>query len=250
MSSKQIPRVSSRLRHHILCAPPEIHEASGIVINGRRIKSLVFTTDIAVIRNCDADAVFAVYPFTPQQTISDAIIKHSSRPVFCGIGGGTTHGVRTISLAKDVESQGAMGVVMNAPTGNLNVRLVAQAVDIPVVVTVISEDTDIAARVEAGAAILNVAGGHKTIEIVRTIRTQFPDIPIIATGGPTGESIRQTIAAGANAITFTPPLLQDMFRQTMKQYRDEPFEYDDLGELLPEQQKLWRYVKAHIDSDE
>ena len=68
---------------------------------------------------------------------------------------------------------------------------------------------------KAGAAILNVAGGHKTIDIVRTIRTQFPDIPVIATGGPTGESIWQTIAAGANAITFTPPLLQDMFRQTM-----------------------------------
>ena len=35
------------------------------------------TTDLAIIRNCDADAVFAVYPFTPQQAISDAIIKAS-----------------------------------------------------------------------------------------------------------------------------------------------------------------------------
>ncbi len=234
MSSKQIPNVSSRLRHNILCAPPEIRQASGIVINGRRIKSLIFTTDIAVIRNCDADAVFAVYPFTPQQTISDAIIKHCSRPVFCGIGGGTTYGARTISLAKDVESQGAMGVVMNAPMSNLNLQLVAQAVDIPVVVTVISEETDIAARVKAGASILNVAGGHKTIDIVRSIRAQFPDIPIIATGGPTAESILQTIAAGANAITFTPPSVQEMFRQVMKHYREEPFMNDDTRELAEE----------------
>ena len=62
-----IPRVQSNLRHGILEMPKAIYEASGIVINGRRIKSLVFTTDLAIIRNCDADAVFAVYPFTPQQ---------------------------------------------------------------------------------------------------------------------------------------------------------------------------------------
>ena len=249
MSNKAIPRVSSRLRHNILCLPSEIREASGIVINGRRIKSLIFTTDIAVIRNCDADAVFAVYPFTPQQTISEAIIKHCSRPVFCGIGGGTTHGIRTITLAKDAESQGAMGVVMNAPTSNLNLQLVSRAIDIPIVVTVISEDTDFAARIESGASILNVAGGHKTIDIVRNIRRQFPDIPIIATGGPTTESIHQTIQAGANAITFTPPSLQEMFRQVMEQYREEPFTNNDLAELVPEQQKLLRFLKAYIDLD-
>lgn len=68
----QTPTVDSSLRH-ILRMPRECYAASGIVINGRRIKSLVFTTDIAIIRNCDADAVFAVYPFTPQQAISNAI---------------------------------------------------------------------------------------------------------------------------------------------------------------------------------
>ena len=91
---KASPNVESRLRHNILKMPQEVYQASGIVINGRRLKSFVFTTDLAIIRNCDADAVFAVYPFTPQQAISDAIIKASYIPVFCGVGGGTTHGVR------------------------------------------------------------------------------------------------------------------------------------------------------------
>ena len=89
---KFIPQVESKLRHNILEMPQEIRQASGIVIYGRRIKSLVFTTDLAIIKNCDADAVFAVYPFTPQQSISDAIIKASYVPVFCGVGGGTTRG--------------------------------------------------------------------------------------------------------------------------------------------------------------
>ena len=77
-SKPPFPTVESQLRHNILKIPPEVYSASGIVINGRRIKSFVFTTDLAIIRNCDADAVFAVYPFTPQQAISDAISK---RPI-------------------------------------------------------------------------------------------------------------------------------------------------------------------------
>lgn len=214
------PHVQSSLRHGILEMPKAIYEASGIVINGRRIKSLVFTTDLAIIRNCDADAVFAVYPFTPQQAISDAIIKASYIPVFCGVGGGTTRGLRTIGLAKDVESQGAMGVVMNAPITDLNLAAVARAVDIPVIITVVSEDTDVERRLISGASILNVAGGTHTPEIVRKIRQSFPEVPIIASGGGTDESIRETIQTGANAITYTPPTAQELFKITMAKYRD------------------------------
>ena len=215
-----LPRVQSSLRHQILEMPKAIYEASGIVVNGRRIKSLVFTTDLAIIRNCDADAVFAVYPFTPQQTISDAIIKAAYIPVFCGVGGGTTKGLRTIGLAKDVESQGAMGVVLNAPISDLNLAAVAKAVDIPVVITVVSENTDIERRLFSGASILNVAGGLQTPQIVASIRARNAEVPIIASGGGTEESIRETIRAGANAITYTPPTTQELFKITMAKYRE------------------------------
>lgn len=215
-----IPNLTSNLRH-ILHVPSACYEASGIVINGRRIKSLVFTTDIAIIRNCDADAVFAVYPFTPQQAISDAIIRASYIPVFCGCGGGTAKGLRTVALAKDVESQGAMGVVLNAPISDLNLVAVACAVDIPVIVTVTKRETDITARIKAGASILNVAGGYHTPEIVQSIREISPNVPIIATGGSTNETIRATITAGANAVTYTPPSARAMFSELMDRYREE-----------------------------
>lgn len=213
------PQIESRLRRHILRIPNAVFQASGIIINGRRIKSFVFTTDLAIIRNCDADAVFAVYPFTPQQAISDAIIRASYIPVFCGVGGGTTKGLRTVSLAKDVESQGAMGVVMNAPISNLNLLAVSNAVDIPVIITVTNENTDIASRLRYGATILNVACGKDTPSVVKRIRSEFPKVPMIASGGKTNESIRETIAAGANAITYTPPSTQELFKELMAEYR-------------------------------
>ena len=218
---KQVPYVESRLRHNILEMPKEIRQASGIVIYGRRIKSLVFTTDLAIIKNCDADAVFAVYPFTPQQSISDAIIKASYIPVFCGVGGGTTQGIRTINLAKDAESQGAMGVVLNAPVNNMNLLAVSKSVDIPVIITVVDEKTDIGDRIEAGASILNVAAAAKTPALVRSIREKYPDVPIIATGGNKPDTIRATIEAGANAITYTPPSTQELFKTMMTKYREE-----------------------------
>ena len=214
------PVIQSTLRHHILKMPEAVYEASGIVINGRRIKSFVFSTDLAIIRNCDADAVFAVYPFTPQQAISEAIIKAAYVPVFCGVGGGTTKGVRTVGLAKDAEAQGAMGLVLNAPISNPNLRAVALAVDIPVVITVVSEETSIARRLEAGASIINVAAAADTPELVRKIRARYPELPIIASGGNSAESIRETIRAGANAITYTPPSTKELFRVTMSKYRE------------------------------
>lgn len=219
---KKIPHVKTKLRsHHIVTMPDEIYAASGIVIMGRRIKSLIFSTDIAIIRNCNADAVLAVYPFTPQQIIADAIVSTSSLPVFCGVGGGTTTGARVVMLAKDAEAFGTMAVVVNAPTTNDVIAQIADIIDIPIVVTVLDENTDIDARLEAGATIFNVSAAARTPEVVRILRERYPDLPIIATGGPSQESIRETVAAGANAISFTPPTAEELFHGLMTRYRNE-----------------------------
>ena len=219
---KKIPHVKTKLRsHHIVTMPDEIYAASGIVIMGRRIKSLIFSTDIAIIRNCNADAVLAVYPFTPQQIIADALVSTSSLPVFCGVGGGTTTGARVVMLAKDAEAFGAMAVVVNAPTTNDVIAQIADIIDIPIVVTVLDENTDIDARLEAGATIFNVSAAARTPEVVRILRERYPDLPIIATGGPSQESIRETVAAGANAISFTPPTAEELFHGLMTRYRNK-----------------------------
>ena len=163
----------------------------------------------------------AVYPFTPQPAIHRAVMQAADMPVFVGVGGGVTRGLRVVNLANDAEHEGAFGVVVNAPTQNDVVRRLKQVLDIPVVVTVVSPNTDIAARLEAGADILNISGARHTPEIVRAVRAQFPNVPIIATGGPTDESILETIAAGANAITYTPPSSADLFAVSMQRYRQE-----------------------------
>ena len=62
MDQKELPRIAGKLRSKYLEMPEEIYRAKGIVIMGKRIKSVIFTTDIAIIRSCNADAVLAVYP--------------------------------------------------------------------------------------------------------------------------------------------------------------------------------------------
>lgn len=111
-------------------------------------------------------------------------------------------------------------MVVNAPTENDVISRLKQAMDIPVVVTVVSDRTDIGGRVAAGADILNVSGAKKTPDIVRAIRDKYPDVPIIATGGPTEEDILATIRAGANAITYTPPSPAILFKEMMEKYRE------------------------------
>jgi hypothetical protein len=215
------PEIEGHLRRHRVQVPEVIRHASGIRIFGRLIRSIVFSTDVALIKNCNADAVIAVYPFTPQPVITTAILGASDAPVFCGIGGGVTTGRRVLELGTDAEFKGAIGVVVNAPTPNETIALLRDKIDIPIVVTVVSESCDFRGRIEAGATILNVSGAARTPDIVRRIRADFPDLPLIATGGPTDDSILSTIEAGANAITWTPPTSAELFRRIMDRYREE-----------------------------
>ena len=225
-----IPTYNGILRSHLLNIPSCIYECSGICIFGRRIKSLVFSTDVAIIKNINTDAVLAVYPFTPQSSISKAIISVSDAPVFVGVGGGVTSGERSVRLAEEAEHQGAYGVVVNAPIDPWVITEIKKRIELPVVATIISEKQDIDERIRAGADILNIAASRLTPRVVAHIRAAYPEIPIIATGGPTDDSIRETIAAGANAITYTPPTNGMIFSESMTKYRDKYAKHDETNQ--------------------
>lgn len=225
-----IPTYNGVLRSHLLNIPACIYECSGICIFGRRIKSLVFSTDVAIIKNINTDAVLAVYPFTPQSSISKAIISVSDAPVFVGVGGGVTSGERSVRLAEEAEHQGAYGVVVNAPIDPWVISEIKKRIELPVVATIISEEQDIDERIRAGADILNIAASRLTPRVVAHIRAAYPEIPIIATGGPTDDSIRETIAAGANAITYTPPTNGMIFAESMTKYRDKYAKHDETNQ--------------------
>ena len=218
---RHIPGVISELRRDMIEVPEVITKCSGININGRKLKSLIFTTDIAIICNTDADAVLAVYSFTPHPGIIQAISSVASMPVIAGVGGGKTQGQRSANISLFAESLGAIAVVVNAPTPIETIRIINETVDVPVIATIGSDLTDIQERLDAGADILNVSGGLNTVEMVRKIREDYPNLPIIATGGKTDEQILATIEAGANAISYTPPSIADIFKDKMDIYRQE-----------------------------
>ncbi|MDR7855439.1 hydrolase [Tissierella sp.] len=219
---KFIPEVKTQLRSRIIEVPSVIYKCSGIKILGTRIKSLLFTTDVAIIKNSNANSIIAVYPFTPQLSITQSILEVAAVPVFVGVGGGLTTGKRSVGIAFQAELMGAYGVVVNAPTANEVIREMKEQIDIPIIATVVSEFDDYRGKIEAGASILNISGGPRTASLVKQIRDEFgKDLPIIATGGPTDESILETIEAGANAITYTPPTSAEIFAGVMEKYRHE-----------------------------
>lgn len=221
MAENYIPNITTELRKDIVRVPDVINEASGIVIFGKMIRSIIFTTDIAIIRNTNANAVIAVYPFTPHPAITKSIIEAADIPVFSGVGGGLTQGTRAAYMSLFAEAQGSIGVVLNGPTPIETVREVCEVVDIPVISTVTSEYTLIDEKIQAGVKIINISAGKKTAEVVRHFRKKYPELPIIATGGPTEESIREVIQAGANAITYTPPSNGKLFSKKMEIYREK-----------------------------
>jgi hypothetical protein len=218
---KHVPSFGSKLRKNIVLVPECIEDCSGIRVFGQLLKSFLFSTDVAIIRNTNANAIIAVYPFTPQPVISQALILAADKPIFCGVGGGMTTGDRSIALAVHAEFQGALGIVLNKPTPNALIRKLKDNVDIPVTVTIVSPKDDIEGRIEAGVDILNVSGAEKTPGIIRKIREIDKKVAVIATGGKTSETILQAIEAGANAISYTPPSTGTLFREIMEAYRKE-----------------------------
>lgn len=219
MTERWVPEIETALKQDIVRVPKIITQASGIRIFGKKIRSIIFTTDIAIIRNTDANAVIAVYPFTPHPAITKSIIEAADIPVFSGVGGGLTQGMRSAYMGLFAEAQGSIGVVLNGPTPVETIEMVCEAVDIPVISTVTSIYTPLEEKLKAGVTMINISAGKDTAETVAFFRKAYPELPIIATGGPTDESIKETIEAGANAITYTPPTNGALFSQKMAKYR-------------------------------
>lgn len=215
----ETPKYEGSLRKFMLNVPEAIDKCSGIVVFGRKIKSVVFSTDVSAVANCNADAALSLYPFTPQPVITEALLSAASVPVFAGVGGGWTKGDRIVELARHAEFQGSYGVVLTPRTPIETISAIAAVVDVPVIVTVVSAHEDIDAYIRAGASILNITAAEDTVSVVKSIRSEFPDVAIIASGGPTDETITETIEAGANAITWTPPASTVVFKQMMDNYR-------------------------------
>ncbi len=202
---------------------PEIIEKNckGLVLGNVNLKSFLFSTDMALIENNDADAILAVYPFPPSPKIIKTLIDFSGKPVVCGVGGGKTKGKKSLEMAIYAEEAGAAGIIVNVPFENKDVKKIREKVSIPIISTVIASDYNfLKSRIDAGVNVFHVSGGEHTNKIVKEIADKFPDFPVMATGGKSLENIEESINAGSRAIVLSPPSNKDLFKTVMEKYRD------------------------------
>ncbi|WP_289659942.1 hypothetical protein [Flavobacterium panacagri] len=201
---------------------PDIIEKNcqGLSLGTHNLKSFLFSTDMALIENNDADAILAVYPFPPSPKIIKTLIDFSGKPVVCGVGGGKTKGKKSLEMAIYAEEMGASGIIVNIPFENKDIKRIRQKVSLPIIATVATSDFDfLKKRIEAGVNVFHVSGGMKTNQIVSEIKAKFPDFPIMATGGKSLKDIEESIVAGSKAIVLSPPSNKDLFKSIMDKYR-------------------------------
>lgn len=208
-------------RYFNIDMPEAISRVNGIRVFGRILRSFIFTTDIALLMNNNADAVMGVYPFTSLSVVNHSLINASPVPVFCGIGGMNVPEEKLLDVAKEAEHSGAYGVVANSYVKSEMISKLKKALDIPVVVTVVSVRDDIERKLDSGADMFNISGAGETCAIIEKVKKKFHYVPIIATGGPSDETIIQTIEYGADAISFTPPSNAEIFKKQMSIFRDK-----------------------------
>lgn len=202
-------------------ATPQIitDKCNGVSIGNNTIKSMIFSTDMALIENNDADAVLAVYPFSPSKKIMKTLIDFSDKPVICGVGGGLTQGKVSLEMAIAAEAMGAAAIIVNQPFQNKHIEAIKRKINIPIISSVSIKEFPFKDRVNAGVDIFHVTGGSNTVSIIEHINFAAPCFPIIATGGKTIENIQKSIHSGADAIVLTPPSSGELFKSVMNQYR-------------------------------
>lgn len=194
-------------------------KCNGISLGDALIKSFIFSTDMALIDNNDADAVLAVYPFSPSPKIMKALIEFSDKPVICGVGGGLTQGRASLEMAIKAEAMGAAAIIVNQPFKNKHIEAIKRKINIPIISSISIKEISFKDRVNAGVEIFHVTGGVNTAPIIEHINFAAPCFPIIATGGKSIENIQTSIKAGADAIVLTPPSSGELFKSIMNQYR-------------------------------
>jgi len=213
----KIPTITTGLKATKVEVPEVIAAATGIKILTKRVKSLLYTTNPVKARNTDADAIYAVYPFTPEPIIARSLILACDKPVMMGVGGGVTSGKRSLEVARAAEFEGALAVSLGFMAPVLTLKQIKKSIEIPVIASV-GEYKDALNKIKAGADIINVAAGSYTPTLISKLRKEY-DTPIMAPGGPDETTIEQTIAAGANAIILVTPAVQEIERDSMERYR-------------------------------
>jgi 2-keto-3-deoxy-6-phosphogluconate aldolase len=193
----------------------------GLQLGNENLKSFLFSTDMALIENNDADAILAVYPFPPSPKIIKTLIDFAGKPIVCGVGGGTTKGKKSVEMAIYAEQAGASGIIVNIPFENKDIKKIREKIAIPIVATVASSDYDfLKGKIDAGVNVFHVSGGAHTAKIVKEITAKFPDFPIMATGGKSLHNIEESINSGSRAIVLSPPSNKDLFKTVMDKYRN------------------------------
>ena len=78
-------RVEGRLSSPNARVPEVISQhCGGITVKGHTLKSFAYTTDAVIIRNTNANAILAVYPFTGEPVITQALLTVAQMPLFVG----------------------------------------------------------------------------------------------------------------------------------------------------------------------
>ncbi|MDM1408291.1 hypothetical protein [Myroides sp. DF42-4-2] len=191
----------------------------GLELHGKKIKTILYSTDLALIENNDADALLAVYPFTPSLHIIKTLIAFSNKPVICGIGGGMTQGDFAIEIALEAQKCGAAAVIVNQPFKNEDIAILKQHLTIPIISSISTLNFDFEARIQAGVSCFNITGGGNTIQIVEYLQQHYPDFPVISTGGKTYDSLQNIVNKKVSAVILTPPSNAELFRSIMDNYR-------------------------------
>ncbi|HCE57576.1 MAG TPA: hypothetical protein DER09_07120 [Prolixibacteraceae bacterium] len=191
--------------------PKLLSSPEGFKLNGKLVRTVLFSCDEYEISKTDADAILSHFYFIPGNEKLKRILSIPEKPAIISIDYAfiTTSGV--LSLAKKLESFGAAGLYAGRkfPVDMLN--KICSECTLPVFAASDADIGEITSKINAGAYALCISGKDISTELIRLLHQSFPGNPVLAMCNKSEKQMQNSVISGIDAVIFQPciPLPDD-----------------------------------------
>ncbi|MFD7864212.1 bifunctional 4-hydroxy-2-oxoglutarate aldolase/2-dehydro-3-deoxy-phosphogluconate aldolase [Streptomyces sp. NPDC059783] len=116
-------------------------------------------------------------------------------------------GAGTVLTAEDARRAAEAGAAYAVTPAVTEAVAASRALGLPVLAGALTPTEVVAALREGATAVKLFPAGHGGVELLKALRSPFPDVPFVPVGGVDAEAARAHLAAGALAVGVGGPLV-------------------------------------------
>lgn len=176
----------------------------GIWLGGRKVHSLLVTTDFYDMIMTDADAILADFYWIPPQRKLHELFSVVRKPVVIYVRKNFFVRPKLTATIKRLEVAGAAGLFVGRRFRLAELKQACLASSVPVFAASRPKIEDIKSKIDAGVFAVCIQAKRITGKFMELMRHSFPNIPVIAFCNRSERLVGESVKSGPDAVFFRP----------------------------------------------